>query len=341
MHTTTPREIFTLIGYKQPENSYRYCQARHPGLPTFEEAREVRALLDLLRPAVLVPASRKATREGWARAEATLLARLEQPAPVEPPAPAKEEAAEEEAHALDHLRQITIQGWELVREDRPDAEPLVLDLVVAERLGYERPRKIRELITRMIEEGSLVEVRPTTGHKGYLLTEAQALKVCARSETPAASKVMDEVIAIFVAWRRGTLPAPVPAPAAPVQDLSGLTAVVGQLVQVVTQLATLTTNALKTPAPVLPPASSRHLQGVAPSTAQPVQPSLLPDRHRWYTVEEISRRCCASFGEVWDTYRRAGFRNAERRQSRRGARLVWEIREDAARYIAAQLGGGR
>jgi hypothetical protein len=95
------------------------------------------------------------------------------------------------------------------------------------------------------------------------------------------------------------------------------------------------------PAPALPPASPRHLQGVAPSTAQPVQRELLPDRHRWYTVEEISRRCCASYQEVWDTYRRAGYRRAECRQSRRGSRLVWEIREDAARYVATQLGGAR
>ena len=242
---------------------------------------------------------------------------------------------------------IKIHDWTLTKTEGAD-EPLVPDMEIAAKLGYKRPGNIRKLITRMVNAGQLdrcstVEHRPENGGRAveaYLLTEQQALKVIARSETQVADKILDEVIAVYMAWRKGQLPA-APAPAVSVQDLSGLTAVVGQLVQVVTQLAALTTASLKAPAPALPPASPRHLQGVAPSTAQPVQRELLPDRHRWYTVEEISRRCCASFGEVWDTYRRAGFRNAERRQSRRGARLVWEIREDAARYIAAQLGGGR
>jgi hypothetical protein len=168
MQTTTPREIFELIGYKQPENSYRYCQARHPGLPVFEEDREVRDLLALLRPAVLVPASRKATREGWARAEATLLARLEQPASAEAPA-------------------------QVVEEKRPTPwvlEGSISDSELGLRLGYSRPRKIRELVSRLVESGKISNVEaiaPKTTTKGgqplttYLLTPEQANIIAARA----------------------------------------------------------------------------------------------------------------------------------------------------------------
>ena len=246
---------------------------------------------------------------------------------------------------------ITINDWTLTKAEGAD-EPLVPDMEIAAKLGYKRPGNIRKLITRMIAAGQLdrcstVEHRPENGGRAveaYLLSEQQALKVIARSETQVADKILDEVIAVYIAWRKGQLPAPAPAPVA-----AGIDA--AQLQQIVSATAAATAQAMAPllkalidslrPAPALPPASPRHLQGVAPSTAQPVQPSLLPDRHRWYTVEEISRRCCASYQEVWDAYKRAGYRKAEQRQSRRGSRLVWEIREDAARYIAAQLGGVR
>jgi hypothetical protein len=244
---------------------------------------------------------------------------------------------------------IKIHGWTLTKTEGAD-EPLVPDTEIAAKLGYKRPGNIRKLITRMVNAGQLdrcstVEHRPENGGRAveaYLLTEQQALKVIARSETQVADKILDEVIAVYMAWRKGQLPAP--APATPALDASQVQQIIAATAAATAQAMAPMIKALAEslrPAPALPPASPRHLQGVAPSTAQPVQRELLPDRHRWYTVEEISRRCCASYQEVWDTYRRAGYRNPERRQSRRGSRLVWEIREDAARYIAAQLGGGR
>lgn len=40
----------------------------------------------------------------------------------------------------------------------------------------------------------------------YWLTEPQALKVIAKSETAKADAILSEVIAVFVAWRHGRLP---------------------------------------------------------------------------------------------------------------------------------------
>jgi hypothetical protein len=109
-----------------------------------------------------------------------------------------------------------------------DTTPLVRDIDLGTRLRYPRPRKVRELIERMIAADQLVNVhvRPATGRtsmpKGgfreetgdeYWLTEAQALKVAARSETEIANELLDEMIAVYMAARRGELPGPTaPAP---------------------------------------------------------------------------------------------------------------------------------
>jgi hypothetical protein len=46
----------------------------------------------------------------------------------------------------------------------------------------------------------------------YWLTEAQALKVSAKSETAIADQILDEVIRVFIAVRRGQLAAPQQVP---------------------------------------------------------------------------------------------------------------------------------
>ncbi|WP_051013530.1 hypothetical protein [Pararhodospirillum photometricum] len=91
-------------------------------------------------------------------------------------------------------------------------EPRILDLRVAERLGYERPRVIRELIERNREElegyGALaVRHGKSRGQEfeEYRLNEAQALLVCMFSKTPSAAAIRREVIEVFMAWRQGTL----------------------------------------------------------------------------------------------------------------------------------------
>ena len=92
------------------------------------------------------------------------------------------------------------------------AEPRVLDVALAEALGFERPRVIRELIERNRPElqtfGNLPyrtaklagRGRPTTECH---LNEAQALLVCMFARTPNAAIVRKQVIEVFIAWRQG------------------------------------------------------------------------------------------------------------------------------------------
>ena len=104
----------------------------------------------------------------------------------------------------------TIEGWSLATGGFSDNEPRILDVDLAARLGYERPRAIRDLIGRMIASGKLNDsevrrtVRQTSGRPAeeYWLTEPQALKVVAKSDTPKADALLDEVIRVFVLFRR-------------------------------------------------------------------------------------------------------------------------------------------
>lgn len=97
----------------------------------------------------------------------------------------------------------------------PDGEVRVLDLHVAEMLGYVRPRKIRELIRSIIESGLLtgIHVRPRHGRASmprggerdvavneYWLTIREALFVATKSDTPNANagtlRLIDEYLAL-------------------------------------------------------------------------------------------------------------------------------------------------
>lgn len=116
------------------------------------------------------------------------------------------------AQALDlHAISVEYEGssWTLYKDD---SRPYIRDLDWAERLGYERPRDIRELIRRLASEGRLGvcrTVRQTSGALGgrpateYYLTEGQALKVAAKSETDYADAILDQIIAVFFAVRDG------------------------------------------------------------------------------------------------------------------------------------------
>lgn len=109
----------------------------------------------------------------------------------------------------------------------PDRRARILDLELAERLGYDRPRAIRGLIRRLIEAGSLVDVQhhastrafeldldtensagASVGEAEYWLTEEQALLVCSRSHThrganasTTRTEAVQRIIAAFVAAR--------------------------------------------------------------------------------------------------------------------------------------------
>jgi hypothetical protein len=85
---------------------------------------------------------------------------------------------------------------------------------IAERLGFSRPRKVRELIERYRSE--LEAFGPLTPHRGakmgrgrpeegFLLNEEQALLVASVSNALNAPAVRSMLIRTFVAWRRGHL----------------------------------------------------------------------------------------------------------------------------------------
>jgi prophage antirepressor-like protein len=117
------------------------------------------------------------------------------------------------------VRDLTVTG----------AEPVILDSVLAERLGFDRVRKIRELIRRNMDELEVYgRVSPHGGAKppkgsqggrpeeGFYLNEPQALLICMFSRTEKAAEVRRQVIGVFMAWRRDELKARGPVKAEPV-----------------------------------------------------------------------------------------------------------------------------
>lgn len=127
----------------------------------------------------------------------------------EAPAPVAEETV-----ASPH-KTVTVEGWDLVVRLNQEDEPLIPDEVLAERLGFDRVYKLRELIGRHEKDKNInpVAVFPTVGKttggrpgKRYLLNESDALFVVTKSETPKANAVTKEVIRLFVSYRRGLLP---------------------------------------------------------------------------------------------------------------------------------------
>lgn len=96
-------------------------------------------------------------------------------------------------------------------------EPRIQDERIGERLGLSRPRDIRKLIDRNRAElegfGSLApRWRKSRGQQfeEFWLNEAQALLICNFARTDEAAEVRRELIMVFLAWRRGTLPTRLP-----------------------------------------------------------------------------------------------------------------------------------
>lgn len=100
-------------------------------------------------------------------------------------------------------------------------EPRILDLRIAERLGFERAADIRELIERNTDElssyGEVFRVQGKTGPKGgrpgmeYHLNEPQTLLLCMFSRTEKAAEVRREVISAYLTYRRDQIAVRVPA----------------------------------------------------------------------------------------------------------------------------------
>lgn len=101
--------------------------------------------------------------------------------------------------------------------DGPDGLPRVLDVALAERLGYERPRDIRQLIKRNLEAlealAGLHELAQTSGAKGgrpatvYYLTHEQAIFLTAKSETRRAASELVFISQVFTEYQQGGLAA--------------------------------------------------------------------------------------------------------------------------------------
>lgn len=98
-----------------------------------------------------------------------------------------------------------------------EGELRILDTELAVRLGFERPRKIRDLIKRWEAEISRLGVCPTVeqtpGPQGgrptaaYYLNRKQAIFITGKSDTPEATTITIEIIEKFDAYERGAAPA--------------------------------------------------------------------------------------------------------------------------------------
>jgi hypothetical protein len=129
------------------------------------------------------------------------------------------------------LAKFTVDGLVFSHEDKSD-EPLIRDIDLAVRLEYARPRTIRTLIKRMINEGKLPGVhrcctvqrqRTRRGERSFeveefWLTQAQAIKVSARGDTAKGDELLDEVIRVFLLAHKGLLAPPPPPPAGPLLE---------------------------------------------------------------------------------------------------------------------------
>lgn len=96
-----------------------------------------------------------------------------------------------------------------------DREPRVLDLEMANRLGFARPREIRTMIARNRAEleqyGEVIFRAAEASRKGgrptkeCWLNEGQALLLCMFSQTNRAAAVRKELIDVFMDWRQKTV----------------------------------------------------------------------------------------------------------------------------------------
>lgn len=97
-----------------------------------------------------------------------------------------------------------------------EGQALVLDVELGARLGMSQPLNIRQVIEGNRDEleafGNIHAVRENREGPGrpgtaFYLTEEQALLVTSLSRTSKAAAIRSMLIRVFVAWRRGTLPA--------------------------------------------------------------------------------------------------------------------------------------
>jgi hypothetical protein len=113
---------------------------------------------------------------------------------------------------------VTLVGLRL-RDDFEDKEPRIRDVELGKRLGYANPKDIRKVIKRLEESGRLPGISkrdavarlknagnlPPLSVTEVWLDERSCLKVIAKSDTETADAILDEIIDVFMAYRRGKL----------------------------------------------------------------------------------------------------------------------------------------
>lgn len=98
-----------------------------------------------------------------------------------------------------------------------EGELRILDIDLAKRLGFERPRKIRDMIKRYETDLLRMGTCPTVGRVinggealQFYLNRKQAIFITAKSETEMATDITIEIIERFDAYERGEAPAAKP-----------------------------------------------------------------------------------------------------------------------------------
>ena len=118
-----------------------------------------------------------------------------------------------------------IDGFEVALfGDAP--EPYIPDIELGKRLGFQRPRAIRQIIKRWQKAGALRDIRCVARQESaprgvarnipaiqFFIGEADALFIITKSETDVAIQITQQIIDVFMSWRRGQLAQPKTDPA--------------------------------------------------------------------------------------------------------------------------------
>lgn len=263
-----------------------------------------------------------------------------------------------DAHRLVHVGDATLTVW----QEYGDDEPRMLDTDVAKRLRFKNPRDIRKLIERTWLAGQRPIQRATVARRNvrgggvqiftvmaYWLTEAQVLKVCARSEAPVAEAILDDMIAVYIAARRGLL-----APAAPGLDEAALArAIAASLAPIVARIDVLTAQVENQARPseatagrAILPNEARWIRAMICTIAETTVGTRRGPRYRHEraTVEQDLREVVGhSFTLAWEALDAGEYATAaawlqrKQRRAKKGAALQAEEKQGSLRLV----GGGK
>lgn len=197
-------------------------------------------------------------------------------------------------------------------------EPRIRDIDLGMRLGYERPRKVRDLIKELPRDADFrpEEVCPRPGQTGgrpateFWLNEAEALFVATQSRTPVARALTMEMIRVFMLARRGLLPGQSP----PSFDPAMLVGIIGPLVREVVEAVMA-----ERPTPGLDLAGKHGARDIRAKLKEYGRLMAVDgsarERKRWRSRGETELRAYVNFtgkGSRWDALPRADYLKALR-----------------------------